>query len=1230
MKRNSGLIGPKRLPTITNTVGMYDTFDQYNARRNNTWAATPSFDSISFSSGASFNEGTLFTITVNTSNVITGTTLFFTIETVAGTVNTSDFTDFSTTGSFLINSNTGSFNKQLTFDGTSEPGDAFVVRIRTGSTSGTVVISTGTITILNPTFSIAPTSSSFNEGASLTFNVSTTNVNNQTLFYTLSGGITSADISGGSLSGSFFLSGNFGSFSVTAVNDVTTEGNETFVAELRIDSTFGTVVATSSTITINDTSTTPTASVIVSSPVGSNQQAENSNSGGIGLISGVTYDATSLGAVTSIDDLVADSGFAALPAFGYIKYIIAKSGGNQQVDVAFKRSGNTISQSIFTLNSAALSYTSGISSILFYGNDDHDSLFMDADGRGCIARSNTNAFTTTNWDKFQATTEVTINSALDTVSTYPVSGFISGQGATIVSFPDTGSAVWINLPFGTYKLNNFASQSLPATFTNLIGTGSPANSLWTMSDGVNQFMIGRYGNTSCLRITVNLLTGTLTVTPITLTNTPSQNNSTEEDCVGTQLFTVDGDFTWYANGNFWYGGTVAGGWKNNISGLFNTSGKSNFFAGNSTQTDMDIFGSIDNTGFLWFADWGHDDGGLFGVGNDSQLGTRQTSIRQVQPIAGSAGGGGGTPNTNHVATFSVTLTPAVSGTYFYSTNPISGGLTTADFTDSSFTGSFTVTNGSGSFTRSATGDVATEGAEQYTISIRRDSTSGAVIGTSPTVTINDTSIPLSASITPNVSNVNEGGSVIFNVSVSGSYTGSLAFTTTVNSGTVVAADFSDNALSGTVSVTSGSGSITRTLANDATTEGSESFRINVVQGSTVLATSSVVTINDTSTNPTASLTHVSSVNEGSSIGFTVNTTNFPSGTLFYTLENVSNWETNDQTATSGSFSVSGGTGSFSVTTIADGLTEGAEVFLARVRLTSITGTIIGSSGNVTINDTSTGTPEVTALYTFTEVIFNAGATGATGPTLGQVQAVMTGTPAPSAWNTNSAYLQVTSGIILWTVPETATYRITAEGAQGQSGGTSNRGASIRGDFSLTVGQKLRIVVGQSPNSTAGGGGSYVVRETGSTNADIFVIAGGGGGKTGGIGGTATTANSSNTVSNGNGGLGTSNSWGGPAGGGFFTSGAPNTGSQPGGSTGSGFLQGSAGGLGGAGQGGFGGGGAGGADTSAGGGGGGGYSGGSAGGDGSNGQGAGSYPNGTNQINAANTRIGAGRVVITRL
>jgi len=106
----------------------------------------------------------------------------------------------------------------------------------------------------NAQLTVTPAATSVNEGSSLTFNVSTINTADQTLYYSLT---NSGDFS--TSTGSFSLTSNAGSFSVTPTADVTTEGAETFTAQIRIGSTSGGIVNTSSAVTINDTSV-PTAS----------------------------------------------------------------------------------------------------------------------------------------------------------------------------------------------------------------------------------------------------------------------------------------------------------------------------------------------------------------------------------------------------------------------------------------------------------------------------------------------------------------------------------------------------------------------------------------------------------------------------------------------------------------------------------------------------------------------------------------------------------------------------------------------------------------------------------------------------------------------------------------------------------------------------------------------------------------------------------------------------------
>ena len=208
-----------------------------------TYTLTPATSSV--------NEGSSLMFTASGTDITNGT-YYWTIT------NSSDFGTAS--GSFTITSNSGSFSVTPTADSTTEGSETFTASIRTGSISGTVVATSSAVTINDTsttpapsaTYSITPAASSIDEGSNLTFNVSGTNITNGTYYWTIT---NTGDF--GTASGSFTITSNAGSFSVTPTADATTEGSESFTASVRTVSTSGTVVATSSIVTINDTSTTP-------------------------------------------------------------------------------------------------------------------------------------------------------------------------------------------------------------------------------------------------------------------------------------------------------------------------------------------------------------------------------------------------------------------------------------------------------------------------------------------------------------------------------------------------------------------------------------------------------------------------------------------------------------------------------------------------------------------------------------------------------------------------------------------------------------------------------------------------------------------------------------------------------------------------------------------------------------------------------------------------------------
>lgn len=168
--------------------------------------------------------------------------------------------------------------------------------------------------------------------------------------------------------------------------------------------------------------------------------------------------------------------------------------------------------------------------------------------------------------------------------------------------------------------------------------------------------------------------------------------------------------------------------------------------------------------------------------------------------------------------------------------------------------------------------------------------------------------------------------------------------------------------------------------------------------------------------------------------------------------------------------------------------------------------IASSSDNITYTYAGTINPGVKTIgttYTYTSLITsrtpsitykftNCLAVGRYGPTQSQIDSAYATDPVLTGNVTSS------SGIQLWTVPYTGWYTILTKGAQGATN-TSNvvggLGAIVTGDFYLTSGTVLKILVGQigvkspSARSASGGGGTFVTK----LDNTPLIVAGGGGG-----------------------------------------------------------------------------------------------------------------------------------------
>lgn len=231
-------------------------------------------------------------------------------------------------------------------------------------------------------------------------------------------------------------------------------------------------------------------------------------------------------------------------------------------------------------------------------------------------------------------------------------------------------------------------------------------------------------------------------------------------------------------------------------------------------------------------------------------------------------------------------------------------------------------------------------------------------------------------VTPSVSTVTEGNSVTFNVTAPAGTTGTYYWTIAG----MQQADFDDYQNAGQFTMTNGVGSIVRAITNDTVTEGDETFTLSVRSGSTsgtVLATSTAVTVTDLvpgtgGGTPTYSATASSmTLNEGDTVTINVTTTNVPNNTLlYYSIENVEAADFTDNSLT-GSFSINNNQGSFSKTIKPDVLTEGPQSFNVRIRINSVTNTIVTSVFGIAITDTSLDGGTASATYTLTALNENS-------------------------------------------------------------------------------------------------------------------------------------------------------------------------------------------------------------------------------------------------------------------
>ena len=101
----------------------------------------------------SVDEGKIINFDVTTTNVADGTILYYT---TLGTVSDVDFTDKKLTDSFVINSGKANFSRALQSDTLTEAVENFAIEIRTGSSTGPIVVTSASINVNDTSIAILP------------------------------------------------------------------------------------------------------------------------------------------------------------------------------------------------------------------------------------------------------------------------------------------------------------------------------------------------------------------------------------------------------------------------------------------------------------------------------------------------------------------------------------------------------------------------------------------------------------------------------------------------------------------------------------------------------------------------------------------------------------------------------------------------------------------------------------------------------------------------------------------------------------------------------------------------------------------------------------------------------------------------------------------------------------------------------------------------------------------
>jgi len=212
-------------------------------------------------STTSTTEGGSVNFTVVTQNLPSPFTYYWRVAGLKGTVDSTDFTTDSWGTYDDLNNTAVSGNITLAIGHQTGTNKTFYYAVKAYSTSGRTISTSTAVTIISPLYTaiIVDNNLMYEGQGTSTFTVNTSGcVNGTVLFYTARatvGSISGSTFNSGVTYGSFTINSDVGTFSLASAYEDGNNTNDTYVVDIRTNSTSGPVIKTSPTVKIVDLTT---------------------------------------------------------------------------------------------------------------------------------------------------------------------------------------------------------------------------------------------------------------------------------------------------------------------------------------------------------------------------------------------------------------------------------------------------------------------------------------------------------------------------------------------------------------------------------------------------------------------------------------------------------------------------------------------------------------------------------------------------------------------------------------------------------------------------------------------------------------------------------------------------------------------------------------------------------------------------------------------------------------